>query len=1775
MLNMSKEFYNYLAKRTIQFFDSYGIKSGEKFILKLDNDTEVKNYYKSIESTLTLENRNKTYYREDDEVFTTLSFITGKNSGIEMIIIPEIDITNAYLTRLRNSVSVDQAIFIVCYNPIDSIAGGTESLQKEGMPFHKDSLIADIKDSINTSGMTDGEKQVLFFDLNNKKNSDFMDMYSLADYASILSILDKGHFDEDDFREFGLFADPELSTISFCGEKELIQRIKDNNKYYRQIDYSIKYGNIDDDLEGDYTENFIKSVKKAITQEHWDSGISFVDVVEDRKKKDVKLKPLKIENVEITTDDATLRENIDFYVRGEKNTASGQRKIHILLFNPNGYKGFEVSVGYSDYLGKNDLEFIDKSAKASAKVSGKKVVINISHDTLSIGKLKVNCKDRAEKFEISYFIVDCAKTWFDEITTCYLIKSDVKKKTPQALIIYCDSEEMVFNRHAQNSSGKVHLEPDLEIYANINEKFTLVIDESSFNDDNTAYATVTFNGICIPVLFKAAETINISITAIKIEQMKLKACQSFIYKGNNKLAFGTNEYNTREDFRENLFAEEIITTEKFLSCIVSDGQIIENPINVSTAVVNAYNNFAAYFSDHDTLPSIAYYDQTLSGLAAAYLNAILDELSEAQNGSPLSNKQKEILKIGTVFYPSLEQIAFSPLHPLCVAYQLSLTKEGSGEEIREDILKKLFVDNLVPFIHDEKERLYKVSEQIHSPNWVYYCLADRKKYKGSRKFVADLTCEKIRDFCDHFRYLFDDVCGNEIIINAINMGDCHNIFKGIVEYYKAEIKKDPNAALSIVINVYDDGKTYNAFEVLSRKSALKRTLEGMGIKEDSKDYSESEFINLLMTKVSYFRKSIHEPKFAYSHIAFIEMDNETKTGFSNMNDIRSGTMLNGLLSGVTSMYYGGENRSYRTGYGRRYNLVQNVDDTLLKLADLYNSMMLVYGTENPYNSGNAICTAINEEETEIINKTYDASNWVVFIDPKVDLNFFKNDQKDIMIIHYSDQHTTSSGYDAITVTRKTEQYENILKEYLEKNNMPTGNREQIRKMIDMFNAVNGDWLLKLISSKSNFSKEKISIQSAIKLALAFFKSDDIIWIPISLEEILRVSGAVGLAKEGGLFSAKNLGYDHGVTSDDLLMFGVEVVDGNVRVHLYPLEVKIGYKDNNEVDKATAQIKQTRKILDDNLISKDKFSLQTKVYRNFIAQLAVISAEKLGLYKIWEHQYWERIVNSEIRGKLLNDDFSIVNTLNDKIGDGIIISFKAGLYIRDVSKSNDVTVIKFLYSDGINYITKSVDDIYDDIQNMSIVKTYQLAPDNNNGDSETNIDPVNTIDERIEDLTLPPIKPLVSLSDSNIGISVDYESISAVDDEKTTVIETADDTQIDKTEKSVTVEKSPDGMRILFGNDVNYGKPLYWFPNDTEKIMHPNTGIIGTMGTGKTQFTKSLILQLVREQHNNPGDAPLGILIFDYKGDYNQSKTDFVEATNAKVYDLYHLPFNPFSITVTENVKPMLPLHIANTFKDTISKCFDLGVKQQTALRDCIMQAYEMKGIDKSDNSTWGKMPPVLDTVFKIYMDCDAFREDSLYAAMSELHEFEIFEPDATKTMPLYDLINGVTVINLAGYDPSIQNLVVAITLDLFYSQMQANGHSKIEGKLRQLTKFILVDEADNFLKVGFPALRKILKEGREFGVGTILSTQFLKHFDTQDDDFAKYIFTWIVHNVADLSTKDVRNLFNTTSKSEEDELFAEIKKLTKHHSFVKFGDSSNPSYIKDRAFWELIQNNMN
>lgn len=387
---------------------------------------------------------------------------------------------------------------------------------------------------------------------------------------------------------------------------------------------------------------------------------------------------------------------------------------------------------------------------------------------------------------------------------------------------------------------------------------------------------------------------------------------------------------------------------------------------------------------------------------------------------------------------------------------------------------------------------------------------------------------------------------------------------------------------------------------------------------------------------------------------------------------------------------------------------------------------------------------------------------------------------------------------------------------------------------------------------------------------------------------------------------------------------------------------------------------------------------------------------------------------------------------------------------------------------------------------------------------------------------------------------------------------------------------PTGMEILFGHllddaDENGDPvPLYWTPNDTSRVFHTNTGIIGTMGTGKTQFTKSLITQLYRQQRCNFDGSPLGILIFDYKGDYNESKSDFVRATNAKVLKLNNLPFNPLALVRPRVPKPLLPVHTANAFKDTLSRVFHLGPKQETTLFSCIMDAYEGAGIKKRDPSTWVNTPPTFDMVNEIYEQKEASsKNDNLAVAMQKLQMFELFESNPYSTQSLFDLLKGVVVIDLSGYDADIQSLVVAITLDQFYAQMHASGSSATAGQLRQLTKLILVDEADNFMREDFPALKKIMKEGREFGVGTILSTQFLDHFTTGDDNYSRYILSWVVHNVADLKKSDVEYIFKVKAGTPEAAaIYDAIKASDRFQSTVKIGNEP-VCRIRDKAFFEL------
>ena len=99
-----------------------------------------------------------------------------------------------------------------------------------------------------------------------------------------------------------------------------------------------------------------------------------------------------------------------------------------------------------------------------------------------------------------------------------------------------------------------------------------------------------------------------------------------------------------------------------------------------------------------------------------------------------------------------------------------------------------------------------------------------------------------------------------------------------------------------------------------------------------------------------------------------------------------------------------------------------------RMVSLYNALMQVESSGNPYQSGTSISTQIDEKAEDKMEYIYGNSNWVVFVDPKVDLDFFseKEAKSDLLIIHYSDQYTSSIDDDTVVIVE-----ENIAKNAVE------------------------------------------------------------------------------------------------------------------------------------------------------------------------------------------------------------------------------------------------------------------------------------------------------------------------------------------------------------------------------------------------------------------------------------------------------------------------------------------------------------------------------------------------------------------------------------------------------------------------------------------------------------------------------------------------------------------------------------------------------------------------
>lgn len=373
---------------------------------------------------------------------------------------------------------------------------------------------------------------------------------------------------------------------------------------------------------------------------------------------------------------------------------------------------------------------------------------------------------------------------------------------------------------------------------------------------------------------------------------------------------------------------------------------------------------------------------------------------------------------------------------------------------------------------------------------------------------------------------------------------------------------------------------------------------------------------------------------------------------------------------------------------------------------------------------------------------------------------------------------------------------------------------------------------------------------------------------------------------------------------------------------------------------------------------------------------------------------------------------------------------------------------------------------------------------------------------------------------------------------------------------------PAGIHIRLGTQKKSAEPVYWTPEDARRLATANIAIIGQEDMGNTQMVQSVALQLLRQKAQ--AGEPLGILIFDGLDDYSESRTPFVEATGAKVLRLRQLPLNPFGLRGLER-KPQLPSHTAIVFADALARVYGLGVLQKSTLVQAILAAYEKRGIT-SDPLTWDLRAPGIDEVYAEYISRpQTQRSDDLARILESLALLELFDPDAPEDASLYDLVQGAVILDMSGYSETLKHFALDIFLEMLYAQMCGQERTLNRG----LQKMVLIDKADTLLGTGSPGLEGLLTQGREFGLGLLLSAQSLDVFQDDKFDYCKWIRAWVLHNVEDLRKADLEFLLQIDIyDSALERLCQESCRLRKLHSLIRISNEE-PVLAEDLPFYEI------
>lgn len=1519
----------------------------------------------------------------------------------------ETGFTENYISNLRDEIASQEgplkgcALVVIHNSRLDTLINSAEDLGQSGQVWSPGNIKCALSGFIEQS---DKSRDVSLCLLDDQFDAILEDGATMFGFESLYKAVEDG---ELCFSELGMFEDPFVAELS-GNKKQIKQRLEENRTLYQELSFEVEHF-------GQQLEERLKGFSSRFIKEHF-SDDGWKDVEFETYREEIKRN--KIQNLKHEGEDET--NNAQVIGRYPKETKAGFRDRHLIIALEEGQSEFELKLSFSGIsdLRKEQFKVSPANALGKQEVISTRLTSKGANATLAASyaneplffTLALKRDNTSEHHNFRCLVVRKGEFHLEAFKNIFAVEPSKKRLTlktvDNSLVI---NPALTANRSLDDVGEVVDRAEfgvvDFESLANESEEISFVV--KSGDNSLTFYieGEQVESSLSFPLLLNQSRFHKLFDDHVFGE----------LYPSKDVVAIDHSEFRVMEPRISLLRWEECFVQQKQVYLAESNSMALEQLRSIDDGLHSAYQALFDYLASRRTTISLVSWGPIFTALVKATVDAFLDYFNAIPTGGMLTKEQKLVMQIGLVRENGEEY--YSPFHPMVLAYYLNLCNEMQKDDSFADLpsvtFNRLGPSGLLPYIYHPKHGFAYNQQVTENGFWV----KSVPHQKSCLKFVRKLVKEKINEFQKAFLHLFT---GSEksVLVNAVNQDRAEELFLGLVDYVKDNLDK----AASIHVNLYDDELVFNAFDQFAETFNYEELKSWLELDREKVRENADTIIDILRTRLTYSKftnaQSEREGQ-AYSHLSFFRNNDNVKLTTLSVDDMPSGIACDGLLTGDASK---SDEGSYFTAFGLQN--VQYSNQPHLEIAKYVGSLIEpAFKPSTQYTGANAPALAVSEDFKSLLARSYDSSIWTTIIDPKVTLDFFHANQC-IVLIHYSDQYTSSASYDAITVTAQRGLFERVV-------------AQSGGKQINEFNAFNGDWLLKMLTCNDTIRKERTGIIGAYKFATCLVHQSDITWVPLSVGEMIRVSGNIGLKMTDSDFSRNVQRYKKGAISDDILLVGFK--EGNL--YLLPVEVKTG--STPDYKKAVQQANELRRYLTE-LLSNE--TLASKLYRGLFIRQVLMQIDKYRLYNVFSNDYFEALLAE--KEEWLRGNYAIAELENYPAG--LVVShlesgscFEPGYNMQDGVLKVDLPMS--LLPSLVQHPLQVLMNEKDIAQICHVPAEYMLVGQTALKKRESLV-PLDVVVDKPEDL-----KPNLQTEEPS----------------------------------KLAAEPTPDyasECRVEIGQNTLTGEKVFWEYGHKD-LANRHLIIFGSSGQGKTYCIQGLLMSLA--------DAQIRSLVIDYTNGFlpNHLEPEFIERINPKSNILCNEPFgmSPFRAQKQDfggiflEEKPhMVAGRVASVFNKVYST---IGERQIAVLNEVIESgvqrygsAYSLQNMldDLNEEETAGpalasKLAPLV--------------KSNLFSSDSDKSWNDVFESEHHRS----------TIMQLASLNHDISMLCTEFLLWDLYSYACSYG-----SKEKPIP--IVLDEVQNLDHRLESPLGKMLTEGRKFGVSLILATQTLSMLRKDEQD---------------------------------------------------------------------------